>query len=189
MAKRDVVLTYKDYEALPADGRRYEIHDGELSVAPAPSPQHQMVSRNLFRILDGYVRVRGIGEVLYAPIDVILSDTSIVQPDIVYLDTAVQPDIVYLDTAQLGRISRRGIEGAPTLVVSRTHLAPLAALIERHGELERRTVEVRIPLQQLAELNRGFLGIAPRVQSVQAAFIVTSSRLISSRAPRILSKW
>jgi Uma2 family endonuclease len=64
MAKRDVVLTYKDYEALPEDGRRYEIHDGELSVTPAPSPQHQMVSRNLFRILDGYVRARGIGEIL-----------------------------------------------------------------------------------------------------------------------------
>ena len=118
MAKRDVVLTYKDYEALPADGRRYEIHDGELSVTPAPSPQHQMVSRNLFRILDGYVRARGIGEVLYAPIDVILSDTSI-----------VQPDIVYLDTARLGRISRRGIEGAPTLVVE--ILSPSTGLIDR----------------------------------------------------------
>ncbi len=34
-----VMLGYKDYEALPADGRRYEIHEGELSVTPAPSPQ------------------------------------------------------------------------------------------------------------------------------------------------------
>ena len=29
------VLTYEDYAALPADGRRYEIHDEELSVPPA----------------------------------------------------------------------------------------------------------------------------------------------------------
>jgi hypothetical protein len=38
-------LTYRDYEALPNDGSRYEIHDGELSVTPAPTPQHQIVSR------------------------------------------------------------------------------------------------------------------------------------------------
>ncbi len=43
MARRDVVLTYEEYAALPADGRRYEIHDGELSVTRAPSPQHQMI--------------------------------------------------------------------------------------------------------------------------------------------------
>ena len=24
-----IVLTYRDYDALPADGRRYELHDGE----------------------------------------------------------------------------------------------------------------------------------------------------------------
>ena len=41
------ILTYKDYEALPADGRRYEVHDGELSVTPAPAPRHQRVSRKL----------------------------------------------------------------------------------------------------------------------------------------------
>ncbi len=36
MPVQRVILTYKEYEALPADGRRYEIHDGELSVTPAP---------------------------------------------------------------------------------------------------------------------------------------------------------
>lgn len=34
---RSALLTYQDYVALPADGRRYEIHDGELSVTPAPN--------------------------------------------------------------------------------------------------------------------------------------------------------
>jgi len=119
MAGHDIVLTYKDYEALPADGRRYEIHDGEISVTPAPSPQHQMISRNLFRLLDQHARRKGIGEVLYAPIDVILSETSI-----------VQPDLVYLDTARLGAISRRGIEGAPSLVIE--VLSPSTAVIDRN---------------------------------------------------------
>jgi Uma2 family endonuclease len=118
MITQRVVLTYREYEALPADGRRYEIHEGELSVTPAPSPQHQMISRNLFRILDAHVRAKGIGEVLYSPIDVILSDTSI-----------VQPDIVYLDPTRLGAISHRGIEGAPTLAIE--VLSPTTTLIDR----------------------------------------------------------
>ena len=101
-----VVLTYKDYEALPADGRRYEIHDGELSVTPAPNTEHQRVSRNLFVVLHRYVEERQLGEVLYAPIDVILADTSI-----------VQPDIVFLDPSRSSAVSRRGIEGPPTLAV------------------------------------------------------------------------
>jgi Uma2 family endonuclease len=118
MAKRDVVLTYEDYAALPADGRRYEVHDGELSVTPAPSPQHQIASRDLFSMLHAHVRQRGLGEVLYAPLDVILSESAI-----------VQPDIVYLDQTRLERISRRGIEGAPTLVVE--VLSPSTAAIDR----------------------------------------------------------
>jgi Uma2 family endonuclease len=118
MTIQHVALTYKEYEALPADGRRYEIHEGELSVTPAPSPQHQMLIRNLFLVLHAYVKAKGIGEVLFAPLDVILSDTSI-----------VQPDIVYLEPTRLGAISRRGIEGPPTLAVE--IISPSTTLIDR----------------------------------------------------------
>jgi Uma2 family endonuclease len=118
MATHGVVLRYKEYEALPADGRRYEIHEGELSVTAAPSPQHQIISRNLFRILDAHVNAGGLGEVFFAPLDVILSDTSI-----------VQPDIVYLDPTRLAAISHRGVEGPPTLAVE--ILSPATTLIDR----------------------------------------------------------
>jgi hypothetical protein len=43
-----VLLTYREYAALPEDGRRHEIHDGELCVTPSPSPRHQKVSGKLF---------------------------------------------------------------------------------------------------------------------------------------------
>jgi hypothetical protein len=36
--------TYKEYAALPDDGRRYEIMDGVLLMAPSPSPGHQSVA-------------------------------------------------------------------------------------------------------------------------------------------------
>src|SRR5262249_22973834 len=45
-------FTYRDYEALPNDGRRYEIHDGELCVTPAPSLEHQIILSNLVRALE-----------------------------------------------------------------------------------------------------------------------------------------
>lgn len=118
MSRDHAVLTYQDYAALPDDGRRYEIHDGELSVTPAPTPQHQMCAANLFHILNQHVRSNGLGIVLFAPLDVILTDTAI-----------VQPDLVYLATDRLGAISRRGIEGPPTLAVE--IISPTTATIDR----------------------------------------------------------
>ena len=113
-----VILTYKEYEALPADGRRYEIHEGELSVTTAPSPRHQRILGNLNEIVRQQVKVRGLGEVLFAPIDCILSDISI-----------VQPDLVYLDPSRLALLSNRGIEGAPTLVIE--IVSPSTTVIDR----------------------------------------------------------
>jgi hypothetical protein len=71
------VLAYRDYAALPDDGQRYELLAGELSVTPAPVPRHQQVSGALHLLLKPYVASRGLGEVLYGPIDVILADTTI----------------------------------------------------------------------------------------------------------------
>lgn len=106
MTDRTVILTYRDYCELPADGRRYEIHDGELSVTPAPGTRHQRLVGAIYKVLDTHVRERGLGEVLLSPIDVTLSDITI-----------VQPDVVYLERARAGAASSRGIEGAPTLAV------------------------------------------------------------------------
>jgi Uma2 family endonuclease len=113
-----VILTYKDYEALPADGRRYELHEGELSVTPAPSPHHQRTLANLNDIVRRHVKARGLGEVFFAPIDCILGETTI-----------VQPDLVYLDVTRSSLVSARGIEGPPTLVVE--ILSPSTTLIDR----------------------------------------------------------
>jgi Uma2 family endonuclease len=101
-----IKLTYEDYVDLPDDGRRYEILDGELEVSPAPAPRHQAVSRNLFVILHNHVADRRLGSVYYAPIDVILADTSIVQPDIVFIAAGRE---------SIG--TERAIEAPPDLVV------------------------------------------------------------------------
>jgi len=97
-------LDYDDYVRLPDDGKRYEILDGELYVTPAPSPNHQRVSKRLQRKLEDYFEARGLGEVFDAPIDMILGRHDIAQPDI-------------LVVADPGQVSDRGIEGAPLLAV------------------------------------------------------------------------
>ena len=58
---------------------------------------------------------------LFAPLDVIPSDISI-----------VQPDIVYLDSARLPAISTRGVEGPPTLAIE--VLSPATTLIDRSSK-------------------------------------------------------
>ncbi len=117
MATR-VILTYADYAAIPNDGKRYELHEGDLSVTPVPGTKHQRVVGELFVILHQHVRARAIGQVFVSPIDCILSDT-----------TVVQPDLVYLDRSRLTAISDRGVEGAPALVVEA--LSPSTVQIDR----------------------------------------------------------
>ena len=118
-----VILTYRDYAALPADGRRYELHEGELSVTPAPGLQHQRVVGGLYRLLSQHADARGLGEVFVSPVDCILSDT-----------TVVQPDIVYVESGRSSLLSARGIEGPPTLVVE--VLSPSTAQIDRGTKLQ-----------------------------------------------------
>jgi Uma2 family endonuclease len=118
-----VVLTYQDYETLPNDGRRYEIHAGELSVTPAPGPLHQETLGNLYVSLRDHVVRRGLGKMLLAPLDVILADVTVVQPDLIF---------VARDRASL--LTSRGVEGAPTLVVE--ILSASTVQIDRHAKLQ-----------------------------------------------------
>ena len=69
-------------KALPDDGKRYEVLDGELFVSPAPSMNHQRVLFLLARILDDYVRKHRLGEVFIAPTDVEFSPKRLLQPDV-----------------------------------------------------------------------------------------------------------
>ena len=117
-----IAWTYEDYAALPDDGKRYEIHDGELRLMPAPTLLHQIILGRLFRTLDDHVTARGLGLVVVAPLDVLLSD----RPG---ETTILQPDLVYLDNRRLDAAHMRGIEGPPTLAVE--ILSPSTATTDR----------------------------------------------------------
>ena len=117
-----IAWTYEDYAALPDDGKRYEVHAGELVMTPAPGSDHQVVLTRLLLVLSRHVEPRNLGIVLPAPLDVILSEKP-------RETTVVEPDIVYLAVDRLPTLRRRGVVGSPTLVVE--ILSPGTAATDR----------------------------------------------------------
>ena len=73
-------LTRADLAAMPDDGHRYELIDGSLIVTPAPSYRHQDVVAHLHLLLANYCPAHL--KVLFAPFDVVLSDDTVLQPDL-----------------------------------------------------------------------------------------------------------
>jgi Uma2 family endonuclease len=68
--------------ALPDDGKRYEVLDGELFVTPAPVADHQEALMVLLRVLDPYVREHRIGHLFLSPADIEFSPRRLLQPDL-----------------------------------------------------------------------------------------------------------
>jgi Uma2 family endonuclease len=99
-------FTYQDYLNLPEDGERYEIINGELIMVPAPYTIHQKISGNIMDELRNFVKKNSKGEVFYAPVDVVLSETNVVQPDILFIAK---------EHAEL--ITEKNIAGAPDLII------------------------------------------------------------------------
>ena len=72
--------TYADLESLPDDGKRYEIIDGVLLVNASPVPDHQEVQLELWRLLSDAAPADL--RVLAAPLDIVLADDTVVEPDV-----------------------------------------------------------------------------------------------------------
>ncbi|MGI8547685.1 MAG: Uma2 family endonuclease, partial [Gemmatimonadaceae bacterium] len=72
----------EDVLALPDDGKRHEVIDGELFVTPAPTTRHHRLVREFYRSLMDYLRDHPIGEVLASPADIELAADTLVQPDL-----------------------------------------------------------------------------------------------------------
>jgi Uma2 family endonuclease len=117
-----VVLTYDDFALLPDDGKRYELHEGELSVTPAPTPRHQLSIGNLYLLLAPHVRASGRGQIFLSPFDCIMTNI-----------TVVEPDLVYVDEVRLRLLSERALEGSPTLAIE--VLSPSSVSIDRRRKL------------------------------------------------------
>jgi Uma2 family endonuclease len=68
--------------ALPDDGNRYEVLDGELLVSPSPSWKHQAVLKRLFKLIDPYVEAHALGWTMLSPADLEFTPRHRLQPDL-----------------------------------------------------------------------------------------------------------
>ncbi len=74
------LFTVDDLDAIPYDGRRYELYDGVLVVSPAPLLRHQRMVFRLARLLDDACPADL--EVLPGPLDVVVTPIREFEPDI-----------------------------------------------------------------------------------------------------------
>ncbi|MEW6238810.1 MAG: Uma2 family endonuclease [Candidatus Omnitrophota bacterium] len=96
-------FTYRDYCAWP-DEERWELIDGfPYDMTPAPFINHQILVGNFLFIISNALKNKPC-KVLPAPLDVVLSEWDVVQPDV----------LVVCDKK---KITEKNIQGAPDLVI------------------------------------------------------------------------
>jgi Uma2 family endonuclease len=95
MPAPDAVTTIEELLALPEDGLRHELLDGEHVVTPAPTKLHQRVLAQLYLALQPAVSDRTDIEALFSPADIHLGPKTLVQPD---LFIVVRDDRRWADT-------------------------------------------------------------------------------------------
>jgi Uma2 family endonuclease len=112
-------LTYDELAAMPEDGKRYELVNGELFERGSNSPRHQWFMGQCLTRFSNHVDAGELGEVLLGPLDVKLSPYTVLQPDFLYVSRQRWHRIV----------GDWGIDGAPDLVAEA--LAPQTELRDR----------------------------------------------------------
>ena len=102
-----VKLTYDDFLLFPDDGQRHELIDGEHYVTAVPVRRHQKIVMNIGFLIRLYLEGHPIGEMYSVPMDDILSNVDVVEPDVQYIS---HQRLAQLEPSDW-------IKGAPNLVV------------------------------------------------------------------------
>ncbi len=122
-------LTAEEFFRLYPEESRLELIDGEVYEMPAPSLVHQEVLMRIAYAMRTFVKEKKVGNLFVSPVDVVLSENVVLQPDIVWVR-----DIP---------INRKNIDIPPDLVVEvvspstfKRDLTDKMKLYERHGVKE-----------------------------------------------------
>ncbi len=139
-----------------------------MKMAPAPTEHHQKVLRQLFKAVDSFVLRQQLGELLFAPVDVVISREPL---------RTRQPDLLFVSTERAGILGQM-VEGAPDLVVEvlspSKSRADVEAKLADYGALGVRECWLVSPEAQsveVLELNEGnwirtaMYGLGDQIQS------------------------
>lgn len=141
-------------------------------MTPAPTPGHQGVSSNLHMRLGPFAREHRLGVVLYAPLDVLLSEHDV-----------AQPDLLFISKERAGILKKTHVLGAPDLLIEilsnstrRRDETLKSDRYERSGVLEYWLVDpLRRSVQVFRRSDAGFL--APLRFSAAAGDVLTTPLL------------
>ena len=138
-------VNYDDVRDLPRKGLRREVMDGELFVSATPTDWHQIVVKNMGRLVDvhmlSFARGERPGKTFIAPMGLVLEPGDGVEPDFMYVSR---------DRAELKPSFAREVLVVPDWVVE--VLSPSTAkrdrttkfeYYKRHGVLEYWLVDPR----------------------------------------------
>ena len=89
-----------------SDDERYELLNGVLILSPSSKEIHQYISSILHLNIGAYAREHDLGKVYFSPFDVVLSESDVVQPDLLFVSN---------ERAEI--ITKDNVRGAPDLVV------------------------------------------------------------------------
>jgi Uma2 family endonuclease len=116
-------LTYDEFQTLPRDGsKRFELIEGEVFMTPSPNTKHQIAAGNLHLALETFVREKKLGRVFFAPYDVVFSEW-----------TALEPDLLFIRKDRYPIITDANVRGAPDLVIE--ILSPRRKAYDRETKL------------------------------------------------------
>jgi len=98
-------LTYDDFVNFPDDGQRHELIDGVHYVTPTPITKHQRVVMRLSTSLHNYLSANPIGEVFGVPLDVVMSRSDVVEPDV---------QVILREQQEI--LTEKNVQGTPAIV-------------------------------------------------------------------------
>src|SRR5437764_949861 len=101
-----IATTAHEYFLMPQGPPYHQLIEGDLYMSPSPHWRHQKISRNIEQTLERYLENRDLGELFHAPMDVILNETNV-----------YQPDVLFFRHKSRARLGERCVEGAPDFVV------------------------------------------------------------------------
>jgi Uma2 family endonuclease len=174
-----VKLTYADLLALPDDGLRHELIDGEHFVTPSPGSAHQLIAGNLHFLIRTYLVGHPIGVIMLAPFDIVLTDFDVVEPDLIYFSKPRFEEIV-------GERSARGAPDVAVEVLSpstrRRDEITKRRLYERTGVREYWVVDPELETVKLYRAAEGRLVKEPEL-SLEANDVLASPLLPDMHLP------
>jgi Uma2 family endonuclease len=112
--------TVEDYLQMEEEVK-CEILNGGLIMTPSPSIAHQRTVGLLYQKLIVHINSHQLGELFFAPVDVIFDRENI-----------YQPDLVFISSSNSSIIKEKGILGTPNLIVE--VISPSNSYIDQYSK-------------------------------------------------------